>query len=327
MKRILITDWMPKQAIEPYAEMYEIIIPQETGGSFSYAEVSEMIGSCHALLVLECDADRTLIEKGKQLHVIASYGVGYNSIDVACANEKGIPVLNTPKTPILSTAEHTIALMTATMRGIAQYDRELRRGIWNSPAFSDAHDEFYGKTLGVLGFGRIGKTVCRLARGLGMHVIYYDKFRASEAMEKEYEVCFESFESVLQNSDVVSLHMPYVPENHHVINAGTLRLMRNGAYLINASRGCLIDEDALAEALAAGVIKGAGLDVFENEPLIAPALLKLKNVTLTPHAASCTMRARLGMCEEALSGITSVLEGGQPENVVNPQVFETGKKV
>ena len=208
------------------------------------------------------------------------------------------------------------------MRGIARYDREVRRGEWNSPNFADIDCEVYGRTLGIMGFGRIGKMVCRKAQGLGMRVIYYDKFRASQEVEKEYDVTYMEFDEVVKNSDCITLHMPYIPENHHIINQEVFQKMKDSAYLVNAARGAVVDEKALAEALASKVIKGAGLDVYEDEPNVSPELLKLDNVTLTPHIASCTLKARMGMCEEALKGITDVLNGEKPYNVVNPEVLK-----
>ncbi len=194
--------------------------------------------------------------------------------------------------------------------------------MWNSPNFSDIDCEVYGRTLGIMGFGRIGKMVCKKAQGLGMKVIYFDKYRASQEVEKEYNVTYMSFDDVVKNSDCITLHMPYIPENHHIFNAEVFRAMKDSAYLINAARGPIVDEKALAKALKDGTIKGAGLDVFEDEPNVEPELLELDNVTLTPHIASCTLKARMGMCREALGGIIGVLEGKKPYNVVNPEVLK-----
>ena len=153
-------------------------------------------------------------------------------------------------------------------------------------------------------------------------MIYYDKFRASQEVEKEYDVTYMEFDEVVKNSDCITLHMPYIPENHHIINQEVFQKMKDSAYLVNAARGAVVDEIALAEALANKVMKGAGLDVYEDEPNVSPELLKLDNVTLTPHIASCTLKARMGMCEEALKGITDVLNGEKPYNVVNPEVLK-----
>lgn len=322
MKKILISEWVPEQCLEGYKDRYEFTLPSKEKHAFSYEEAYNMIEDYDGYFILDNDGDQKIIDKAKNLKVIANFGVGYNNIDWEYATKVGLPVVNTPTTVTEATAEHAATLIFSTMRGVARYDREIRRGEWNSPNFSDIDCEVYGRTLGILGFGRIGKRVCKKAQGMGMNVIYYDKYRASEEVEKEFGVTYMSFEEVLKNSDCVTLHMPYIPENHHIINADTLKLMKKTAYLVNAARGAVVDEKALAEALKNKTIKGAGLDVFEDEPNVSPELLVLENVTLTPHIASCTLKARLGMCEEALAGITGVLEGKKPYNVVNPEVLK-----
>lgn len=321
MKKILISQWVPAEWIAMYDGIYEIVTPSMEKRAYSYEEVYDMIEDYDAYFIMGNTGDKSLIDKAKKLKVIANFGVGYNNIDWNYATKVGLPVVNTPTTVTEATAEHAVALIMATMRGIARYDREVRRGIWNSPNFSDLNCEVYGRTLGIIGFGRIGKMVCQKAKGLGMHVIYYDLFRASEEIEKEYQATYMSFDEVIKNSDCITLHMPYVPENHHIIHAETFRQMKKSAYLINAARGPVVDEKALAAALKSGEIKGAGLDVFEDEPNVSPELLELDNVTLTPHIASCTLKTRRNMCAEALSGIAGVLEGDKPYNVINPEVL------
>ena len=322
MKKILISEWVPQECLAPYEGKYEFTCPTREKRAFSYDEVYEMIEAYDAYLILDNDGDKKMIDRAKNLKVIANFGVGYNNIDWKYATQVGLPVVNTPTTVTEATAEHAVALIISTMRGIARYDREVRKGIWNSPNFTDIDCEVYGRTLGIMGFGRIGRMVCRKAQGLGMQVVYYDKFRASEEIEKEYNVTYMEFDEVVKNSDCITLHMPYIPENHHIINAETFRAMKDSAYLVNAARGAVVDEKALAEALRNKTIKGAGLDVYEDEPNVSPELLVLDNVTLTPHIASCTLKARMGMCREALAGITGVLEGGKPYNVVNPEVLK-----
>ena len=322
MKKILISEWVPEVCLKPYEGKFEFTVPSREKHAFTYEEVYERIDQYDGYFILDNDGDRRLIDKAKNLKVIANFGVGYNNIDWQYATEVGLPVVNTPTTVTEATAEHAVALIISTMRGIARYDREVRRGEWNSPNFADIDCEVYGRTLGIMGFGRIGKMVCRKAQGLGMRVVYYDKFRASQEVEKEYDVTYMEFDEVVKNSDCITLHMPYIPENHHIINQEVFQKMKGSAYLVNAARGAVVDEKALAEALASKVIKGAGLDVYEDEPNVSPELLKLDNVTLTPHIASCTLKARMGMCEEALKGITDVLNGEKPYNVVNPEVLK-----
>lgn len=324
MKKILISEWVPKQCLEPYKERFAFSLPSAEKHAFSYSELLERIQEYDGCLILDNEGDRRLLDAGTggKLKVIANFGVGYDNIDWKYATELGLPVVNTPTHVTEATAEHTAALIFSVMRGVARYDREVRSGIWNSPNFSDCNTQIEGSVLGILGFGRIGKRVCRKAQGMGMTVVYYDKFRASEEVEREFGVTYREFDEVLRMSDCVTLHMPYLPENHHVFRAETFRKMKPGACFVNCARGKLVDEQALADALRGGAVKGAALDVFENEPIVSPALLELDNVILTPHVASLTMKARLGMCAEALDGITAVLEGGKPYNVVNPQVLK-----
>ncbi len=322
MMKILVSEWVPEECLKPYEGEFEFTVPSREKHAFTYDEAYDMIEDYDGYFILDNDGDKKIIDKAKNLKVIANFGVGYNNIDWKYATEVGLPVVNTPTTVTESTAEHATALIIATMRGVARYDREIRRGEWNSPNFSDIDCEVYGRTLGIMGFGRIGKRVCRKAQGLGMNVIYYDKFRAPKEVEEEFGVTYMDFDEVVKNSDCITLHMPYIPENHHIFNAETFKMMRKGAYLVNVARGPIVDEKALAEALKNNEIKGAGLDVFEDEPNVSPELLKLENVTLTPHIASCTLKARMDMCAEALSGITGVLKGEKPYNVVNPETLK-----
>ncbi len=321
MKKIIISEWVPEKCLEPYRGEFEFTLPDEKKHAFTYEELLAQIPVYDGCLILDNDGDRRLIDAAKNLKVIANFGVGYDNIDWKYATEKGLPVVNTPTQVTEATAEHTATLIVSVMRGIARYDREVRAGVWKSPNFDDCNTQVEGATLGILGFGRIGKRVCRKAQGFGMNVIYYDKFRAVAEVEAEYGVTYMEFDGVLRQADCISLHMPYIPENHHLFNEEAFRKMKKDAYFVNCARGKIVDEQALAQALKDGVIKGAGLDVFEEEPKVHPELLKLDNVTLTPHIASLTMKARVGMCSEALAGIAGVLKGEKPANVVNKEVL------
>lgn len=319
MKKILLSRPVPEECVSPYRDRYELAIPE---APLSYEEALKLVPDCDAYFVLSNKGDKAVLDAGKKLKAIANFGVGYDNIDWKYATEKGIAVVNTPTQVTDATAEHTVALMMSVMRGITRYDHEVRSDIWNSPTFSDRNSELTDRTLGIIGFGRIGKQVCRKAQGLGMKVVYYDKFRSSPEVEKEFGVTYMEFDDVLKAADCITLHMPYLPENRHLFDLDTLKKMKKGAYLINCARGPIVDEADLAAALQEGIIKGAGLDVYEFEPKVSSELKKLENVVLTPHAASCTLKARLGMAREALSGIAGVLEGQRPYNVINPQVLK-----
>lgn len=319
MQRILFSYPIPKEEIKEYEKEFELVVPEK---ALTYEETLKMIPGFDAYMILGNKGDKALLDAADNLKVISNFGVGYDNIDWKYATEKKIAVVNTPTQVTDATAEHTVALIIDTMRGISRYDREVRKGIWDSPLFSDKNTAVTDSILGIIGFGRIGKSVCKKAQGLGMKVIYYDKFRASEEIEKQYGVTYMELDEVVKRADCITLHVPYIPENHHLFDADRLKSMKPSAYLVNCSRGPIVDEHALADALRNHVIKGAGIDVYENEPHPIPELLDLDNVVLTPHAASCTMKARIGMLKEAVNGMAVVLRGGIPYNVVNPEVLK-----
>ncbi|MGI6030470.1 MAG: NAD(P)-dependent oxidoreductase [Eubacteriales bacterium] len=320
--KILLGQWVPEECVAPYRNAYDFCFPDAEKIAFSYEEVLEQIDQYDAYLVIANKGDREVIQRGTRLKAIANFGVGYDNIDWKYATEVGLPVINAPTTVTEATAEHAVALIMSVMRGVARHDREIRRGEWKSPLFSDMDLELHGRVLGIMGFGRIGKMVCRKAQGLGMKVVYYDTFRATPEVEKEYGVTYLPFDEVLAQSDCITLHMPFTQENYHLFNLDTLRKMKPTAYLVNAARGPILCEKDLAKALREGIIKGAALDVVEQEPKPDPELLELDNVTLTPHIASCTMKTRMAMCVEALQGLMAVIEGRQPYNTVNPSVYK-----
>ncbi len=321
-QKILISRNVPKACLAPYEEEFDFTMPEETDASFPLAHVIDVIGDYEGYFAVDLQAPPALFDAAKKLKAIANFGVGYDKIDWKYATKLGIPLLNTPTQVTESTAELATALIMDTMRGVSRYDKEVRQNVWITPLFSDRNTQLFGSTLGIVGFGRIGKAVCKKAQGLGMKVVYYDKYRAAAEVEKAYDVEYMDFEALLGFCDCVSLHAPYFPENHHIFNAETFKKMKPGAYFVNAARGKLVDEPALCEALKNGVIKGAGLDVYENEPTVYEGLLTLDNVVLTPHIASLTMRSRMGMCDEALQGLTAILNGKTPHNVVNPEVLK-----
>lgn len=251
--------------------------------------------------------------------IFANYAVGFNNIDVEEAKKRGVTITNTPGALTEAVAEHAVALMFSLIRRIPESDLFLRKGRykgWGPELFLG--EELQGKTLGILGAGRIGGRVAEIAgKGLGMSVIYYD-IKRSEEFEKTTGGIFRSTpEEVLKEADVVSIHVPLLPATAHFINAERLKLMKKSAYLINTSRGPVIDEVALVEALKNGVIRGAALDVFEHEPKLAPGLSKLSNVVLTPHTASATRVARDGMATLAAQNLIAFFEGKVPPNKLN----------
>lgn len=250
--------------------------------------------------------------------IFANYAVGFNNIDIVEAKKRGVTITNTPGALTEAVAEHTVALILALVRRIPESDVFLRRGKykgWGPELFLG--EELSGKKLGILGAGRIGGRVAEIAgKGLGMKVLYYD-IKQSPEFESACGAIFRATpKEVLKESDVVSVHVPLLPTTTHLINAERLRLMKKTAYLINTSRGPVIDEAALVEALRTGVIRGAALDVFEFEPKLAKGLAKLPNVVLTPHTASATRVAREAMAKLAAENLIAFFENRVPPNKV-----------
>ena len=270
------------------------------------------------LCLLTDTIDTEIFDAAPNAKIFANYAVGFNNIDIDEAKRRGITITNTPGALKEAVAEHTFALMLALVRRIAESDTFMRKGKyigWGPEMFLG--EELQGKTLGLLGAGRIGGRVGAIAsKGLGMKVIYYD-VKQSPEFEAESGAAFKATaEEVLKESDVVSIHVPLLPATTHLISAERLKLMKKTAYLVNTSRGPVIDEAALVEALRMGVIRGAALDVFENEPKLAKGLAKLPNVVLTPHTASATKAARDGMATLAAENLIAFFEGKVPPNKV-----------
>ena len=275
---------------------------------------------CAGLVTMLTDRvdDELLVAAGPELRVVANYAVGYDNVDLEAATRRGVVVTNTPDVLTEATAEFTLALILALVRRVSDGDRLLRRGepwLW-APTFM-LGEGLAGKTLGCVGFGRIGRAVGALATALGMRVVYTNRSGPAAGAGE-----WLPLERLLPAADVVTVHCPLTPDTHHLIDAAALRAMRCDAYLVNTARGPIVDERALASALARGELAGAALDVFEREPEIYRELLALENVVLTPHVASATKAAReaMGMlCVEALRAV--LLERRLPANAVNPAAW------
>jgi lactate dehydrogenase-like 2-hydroxyacid dehydrogenase len=275
--------------------------------------------SYDAVLCLLTDTiDKEVFDAVPSAKIFSNYAVGVNNINIEDAKERGITVTNTPGVLSDSVAEHTIALILSLSKRIVEADKFVRDGkyVGWGPMLMLGTD-LKGKTLGLLGAGRIGSLVASAARkGLGMNVIYYD-IKKNEDIEKEGAVFRESIEEVLKESDFVSIHVPLLDSTRHMINKERLSVMKKSAYLVNTSRGPIIDETALVEALRNESIRGAALDVFENEPGLADGLAQLSNVILTPHTASATESTRSKMAEMAVQAIIDFFEGREPQNKVS----------
>jgi glyoxylate reductase len=264
---------------------------------------------CHIITAI----DDEVLQAAPRLKVVSNVAVGFNNIDVAAARRRGVVVTNTPDVLTETTADFAWALLMAAARRVVEADQYARSDqwkVWKWDLLWGA--DIHGKTLGVVGFGRIGRAVARRGRGFEMRVLYCDTVRADAAVERELNATATDLDTLLRESDFVSMHTVLSPETRHLINERTLRLMKKTAILINAARGPVVDEAALVKALSEGWIAGAGLDVFEEEPRIHPGLRPLRNVTLAPHVASASHETRVAMATLAVRNCLTVLDGQAP---------------
>lgn len=321
-KKIVISFWVPPEVTSVITDEFEFQAPQEKiTGEIPMDEIKKMLPNIDGILINSEKFGRDVIEHGVggKLRVIGRSGVGCDSVDCRYAGENGIAVVNTPNAVTDSTAELTIAIMLDAARSVSRLDRKLRKDGYcdQPPGFDGMSCTLSNKTLGIIGFGRIGKMVAKKASSLGMNIIYSDMIAAPKELEQELGAKKMTTEEVLKQADFVTLHCPYIPENHHLINKKTLAMMKPSAYLVNASRGKMVNEQDLVDALKNGVIKGAALDVFENEPQVNPELATLETVVMVPHVGTCCYEARVEMARESLIGMMAVLRGEDPPNVFN----------
>jgi glyoxylate reductase len=275
------------------------------------------------LVCLITDAiDAPLLAACPDLKVVANVAVGFNNIDVAEATKRGVVVTNTPDVLTETTADFAWTLLMAAARRVVEADRYVREGKFTQWEFMLLWGgDIHGKTLGIIGFGRIGRAMARRARGFDMRVLYQDAVAADPATERELRATRTDTATLLRESDFVTLHTPLLAETQHLINAQSLKTMKKTAYLVNASRGPVVDEAALAQALKEGWIAGAGIDVFEREPEVHPGLMGLPNAVLAPHIASASSDTRLKMANLAVDNCLAVLEGKTPPTPVNPEAL------
>lgn len=285
-------------------------------------ELVSHLASAHAVLcMLTEQMDARAMDAAPHLQIIANLAVGFDNIDVAAATERGIVVTNTPDVLTEATADLTWALLMATARRIGEGERLVRSGAWNGWGPTQLVGQpVWGATLGVVGLGKIGTAVARRGRGFGMEVVYHSRSRHAD-VEDELGVSRVPLDELLEMSDFVSLHAPLDEASRHMIDGRALASMKSTAVLVNTGRGQLVDEGALVEALRYGVIAGAGLDVFEDEPLLHEGLSRLPNVVVTPHVGSATTATRSTMVQLCCDNIIRVLDGATPLTPVNPEVL------
>lgn len=290
-KKILLTNQLPRDHFAGLEERFELIMPR--GDRMTKSELAEYLPQVSGMISSTAfQVTDDILSQSPLLKIVASYGVGYDNIDVEAATRRGIVVTNNPKPVLEPTAEHAYALMLALAHRIPECDRDLREGRAKWGIMDNLGTSLYGKTLGIVGMGRIGKAVRRYAAASRMKVLYYNRHRLPVAEERELEVEYAGFDTLLRESDIVSVHLPLTPESHHMFGAEQFRAMKPTALLVNTARGAVVDNLALAQALRSGLIAGAALDVFENEPKVLPALLTLDNIVLTPHIGTNTVETR-----------------------------------
>ncbi len=321
--KIFLTRELPPAVMEQLSRETELTANPDDRILSPDELIAGIAGQDGVICTLMDVVDADVFNQNSQLKVVANYAVGYNNIDVATATAQGIPVTNTPGVLTDATADIAWSLMFAIGRRIVEGDRLVRSRKWRGWApLQLLGRDITGATLGLIGFGRIGQAMVKRARGFDMNVVYWNRTRLSEAEETELGVTYLLREKVLATADFVSLHVALTPETTHLISAAELKAMKPSAYLINTARGPVVDEKALVRALQAGEIAGAGLDVFEREPILEEELYDLPNVVIPPHLGSATIGTRTKMGEMALANCLAACRGERPPNVVNPEIYD-----
>jgi len=321
-KKVLVTAQVPRSGLIELENRYEVIYPSQF--QFSIEELKDHIREVEAVMpVFILPFPGEVIKEAKKLQIIANFGVGFNNIDLATATSMGVVVCNTPNAVTEPTAEMAMGLLISLMRRIAETDRKLR----NDPNFKwgmmeNLGHSLYGKTLGIIGLGRIGRAMARKAAASGMKIIYHNRTRLSQEKENLLNAVYAPFNELISRADVISLHCPLTPETQHLLDEEEMKKMKDGIFIINTSRGPVINEKALVKYLKNGKIGGAGLDVFEEEPKIQEELYLMDNVVLTPHNATGTIDTRIELAKEASRNIIDFFEGKKNISIVNPEVWK-----
>ncbi|MSQ71855.1 MAG: D-glycerate dehydrogenase [Betaproteobacteria bacterium] len=321
--KILITRATFDEVIDRLRERYEVEDNQRDDAAWPADELRRRAADKVGVLASSGERiDAAFLDACPKLRALCNVAVGYNNLDMAALTERGILATNTPGVLDDTTADMVWALLLGAARRLTEGERWMRAGNWKGWK----NDQFLGQdvhhaTLGIIGMGRIGQAVARRAKGFDMRVLYCNRNRVSAEIERDTGAIFRSMDALLRESDFVSLNLPYTAESHHLIAARELALMKPTAILINAARGGIIDEDALAQALRERRIAGAGLDVFEGEPKVNPALYELDNVALAPHIGSATRATRLKMNHLAVDNLDAILEGKVPPSLLNPEAL------
>jgi glyoxylate reductase len=321
---VVVTRKLPDVIETRLMELFETRLNRDDR-PMSQAEIAESVKTADVLVPTVTDQiDKAILTNaGPRLKLIASFGTGVDHIDLATARQRGISVTNTPGVLTEDTADMTMALMLAVPRRLTEGERVIRSGKWEGwgPTMMLGH-RIWGKRLGIIGMGRIGQAVAKRAMGFGLSIHYHNRRRVHKDIEAELEATYwESLDQMLAHMDIVSINCPHTPATYHLLNARRLDLMKATSYIVNTSRGEVIDENALARKLGSGQISGAGLDVFEHEPAVNPKLMELDNVVLLPHMGSATLEGRVDMGEKVIINIKTFVDGHTPPDRVLETMF------
>ena len=322
--KIVVTRRIPEPAVELLREAGDVWVSPDDRPLETQELHDAVKGADVAITLLHDKVDDAFFDAaGEQLRAVCNVAVGFDNIDVPAATKRGVLITNTPAVLTEATADLAMTLILAVTRRVGEGERLLRRREpWSWHMFMLLGMGLQDKTLGVVGMGAIGQSVARRAKAFGMEIVYSDARQASEDVERELGAKRVELEELLRTADVVTVHAPLMDETRHLIDSETLGLMKETAYLVNSARGPIVDEAALVDALKAGRIAGAGLDVFENEPDVHPGLLDLDNVVILPHLGSATIETRTAMGVLAAKNAIAVLNGDKPPTPVNPEVLE-----
>lgn len=317
-RKVFLTRLLPGPAMEELKTLFDLSYNPKDRQLNRQDIIKGVRGKDGLISMLSDPIDKTVINSCPSLKIIANYAVGYNNIDLGAATARKVFVTNTPGVLSESTADLVWALILAVGRRLIEGDRLVRSGRWNGWAPTQLlGSDIYGKTLGIVGMGRIGKAVAKRARGFSMQVLYYNRTRLDPIIERELDAHSVSFEYLLANSDFLTLHVPLNTQTRHLIGKQELLRMKPNSYLINTSRGPVVNEMTLIEVLQKGRLAGAGLDVFEHEPRITTKLLRLKNVVVLPHIGTASVETRIRMGLIVAENLKAVFEGRVPPHQVN----------
>jgi lactate dehydrogenase-like 2-hydroxyacid dehydrogenase len=322
--RVLVTREVFDETLAFLAQHCEVESNQEDRAFEPEALAYHLADKDGVMCALTDRIDDKLLARCPKLKAVANIAVGYNNIDLPACTARGVMATNTPGVLDDSTADLAWALILGAARRLTELERRVRAGEWTGWRLKQwLGIDVHHATLGIFGMGRIGQAIARRAAGFEMKVLYHNRNRVAAALERRLNATYVSKEELLKQSDFVVLQVPYSPETHHMIGARELKLMKPTAILINSTRGGVVDDAALIAALGSGVIRAAGLDVFENEPRLNPEFLRLDNVVLMPHIGSSTEATRRAMAITAARNLVAALTGGKPPNLLNPEANKT----